>query len=175
MLLCSEASIQLRIEVRCERILCRILLYKTGGLLSALIHLGYLGMFLSALLAATILPFSSELVLSALYSSGLSWILLLIAASFGNVLGSVVNYVLGFKFGREIATQKLRVSEAAFTRASSTFTKWGKWSLFLCWVPIIGDPITLVAGVFRSPLWFFILAVTLSKTARYAALLYVLV
>ena len=87
----------------------------------------------------------------------------------------VVNYALGFKFGKEIATDKLKVSEAAFKRASYTFTKWGKWSLFLCWVPIIGDPITLVAGVLRSPFWFFILAVTLSKTARYAALLYVLV
>ena len=87
----------------------------------------------------------------------------------------MVNYALGFKFGKEIATDKLKVSEAAFNRASYTFTKWGKWSLFLCWVPIIGDPITLVAGVLRSPIWFFILAVTLSKTARYAALLYVLV
>ena len=143
--------------------------------MSALIHLGYLGMFLSALLAATILPFSSEIVLSALYGSGLSWVLLLFVASLGNVLGSVVNYVLGFKFGKEIATHKLKVSEAAFARASHTFTKWGKWSLFLCWVPIIGDPITLVAGVLRSPLWFFIFAVTISKTARYAALLYVFV
>lgn len=132
-------------------------------------------MFLSAFLAATILPFSSEIVLSALYSSGLNWVLLLVVASLGNVLGSVVNYALGFKFGKEIATDKLKVSEAAFKRASYTFTKWGKWSLFFCWVPIIGDPITLVAGVLRSPLWFFMLAVTISKTARYAALLYVLV
>jgi len=61
-------------------------------------------MFLSAFLAATILPFSSEIVLSALYSSGLSWVLLLVVASLGNVLGSVVNYALGFKFGKEIAT-----------------------------------------------------------------------
>ncbi|OJF70830.1 hypothetical protein BK026_05840 [Alteromonas sp. V450] len=132
-------------------------------------------MFLSAFLAATILPFSSEIVLSALYSSGLNGLSLLIVASLGNVLGSAVNYALGFKFGKEIATQRLKVSKATFDRASHTFTKWGKWSLFLCWVPIIGDPITLVAGVLRSPLWFFILAVTLSKTARYAALLYVLV
>lgn len=171
----SEGSIHTPIKVRCARILHRKLLYIDGGALSALIHLGYLGMFLSAFLAATILPFSSEIVLSALYNSGLNWVLLLVVASLGNVLGSVVNYALGFKFGKEIATDKLKVSEAAFNRASYTFTKWGKWSLFLCWVPIIGDPITLVAGVLRSPFWFFTLAVTLSKTARYAALLYVLV
>ena len=74
----SEGSIHTPIKVRCARILHRKLLYKAGGALSALIHLGYLGMFLSAFLAATILPFSSEIVLSALYSSGLSWLLLLV-------------------------------------------------------------------------------------------------
>lgn len=142
--------------------------------MSALIHLGYLGMFLSAFLAATILPFSSEVVLSALFGSGLNGFLLLLVASVGNVLGSIVNYVLGYKFGKDIATQKLKVSDVAFTRASDMFTRWGKWSLFLCWVPVIGDPITLVAGVLRSPLWFFVLVVTISKTARYTALLYVL-
>ncbi len=142
--------------------------------MSALVHLGYLGMFLSAFLAATILPFSSEVVLSALFGSGLNGFLLLFIASLGNVLGSIVNYVLGYKFGKDIATQKLKVSDVAFTRASDMFTRWGKWSLFFCWVPVIGDPITLVAGVLRSPLWFFILVVTISKTARYTALLYVL-
>ena len=147
---------------------------KLEGVLSALIHLGYLGMFLSAFLAATILPFSSEVVLSALFGSGLNGFVLLLVASVGNVLGSIVNYVLGYKFGKDIATQKLKVSEAAFTRASDMFTRWGKWSLFLCWVPVIGDPITLVAGVLRSPLWFFIFVVAISKTARYTALLYVL-
>jgi membrane protein YqaA with SNARE-associated domain len=131
-------------------------------------------MFLSAFLAATILPFSSEVVLSALFGSGLNGFLLLLVASVGNVLGSIVNYVLGYKFGKDIATQKLKVSDVAFTRASDMFTRWGKWSLFLCWVPVIGDPITLVAGVLRSPLWFFVLVVTISKTARYTALLYVL-
>ena len=147
---------------------------KLEGVLSALIHLGYLGMFLSAFLAATILPFSSEVVLSALFGSGLNGFLLLLVASVGNVLGSIVNYVLGYKFGKDIATQKLKVSDVAFTRASDMFTRWGRWSLFLCWVPVIGDPITLVAGVLRSPLWFFVFVVTISKTARYTALLYVL-
>ena len=97
----SEGSIHTPIKVRCARILHRKLLYKAGGALSALIHLGYVGMFLSAFLAATILPFSSEVVLSALYSSGLNGPLLLIVASVGNVLGSVINYVLGFRFGKE--------------------------------------------------------------------------
>ncbi|CAA0357151.1 membrane hypothetical protein [Alteromonas infernus] len=86
-------------------------------------------MFLSAFLAATILPFSSEIVLSALYGSGLNGAILLVVASIGNVLGSLVNYLLGYAFGKDIATQKLNISEATFNRASSVFTRWGKWSL----------------------------------------------
>ncbi|WP_239060136.1 YqaA family protein [Alteromonas genovensis] len=138
------------------------------------VNLGYAGMFVSAFLAATILPFSSEIVITALYSNGLSgWGLLLVASS-GNILGALVNYVLGFKYGRVVATKLLRISENAFLRASHFFTRWGKWSLLLCWVPIIGDPITLVAGVLRSNFWFFLCVVTMAKTARYSLLLFIL-
>lgn len=132
-------------------------------------------MFLSAFLAATILPFSSEIVLSALYGSGLNGAILLVVASIGNVLGSLVNYLLGYAFGKDIATQKLNISEATFNRASSVFTRWGKWSLFLCWVPIIGDPITLVAGVLRSPCGFYACShAKQNRTVCCAALCFVL-
>ncbi|WP_420935861.1 YqaA family protein [Alteromonas sp. A081] len=138
------------------------------------VNLGYAGMFVSAFLAATILPFSSEIVITALYSNGLpGWGLLFVASS-GNILGALVNYALGFKFGRVVATKILRISEKAFLRASRFFTRWGKWSLLLCWVPIIGDPITLVAGVLRSNFWFFFCVVAMAKTARYSLLLYIL-
>lgn len=145
--------------------------HEKNGIMSVLVDWGYIGMFVCAFLAATILPFSSEVVLTALYSSGFSAGLLLVAASSGNVLGALVNYFLGLKYGKVIATKVLRVSDRSFTRASILFTRWGKWSLLLCWVPIIGDPITLVAGVLRSNLLFFICIVTVAKTARYAALL----
>ncbi len=142
--------------------------------MSSLINIGYMGMFLSALLAATILPFSSEVVLLTLYTNGLSPVFLLLVASLGNVLGSLINYALGYRYGEVVATRWLRVNESSFTRAQNTFTRWGQWSLFLCWVPIVGDPITLVAGVLRSNFIFFLCSVAISKTARYGLLLYFL-
>lgn len=131
-------------------------------------------MFLSSLLASTILPFSSEVVLLTLHNNGLSPVVLLFVASLGNVLGSLINYAVGYRYGKVVATRWLRLKESAFTRAQNTFTRWGQWSLFLCWVPIVGDPITLVAGVLRSNFIFFFCSVALSKTARYALLLYFL-
>ncbi len=133
-----------------------------------------MGMFLSAFLAATILPLSSELVLSALYKSGFSSVVLLSLASVGNVLGSLVNYELGYKFGKSLSLKWLRLSERAFERATAFFAKWGRWSLLLSWVPVVGDPLTLAAGVLKTNKWFFLATVGISKTARYAALLYLL-
>ncbi|WP_232043566.1 YqaA family protein [Alteromonas sp. 76-1] len=140
--------------------------------MSSLITLGYVGMFVSAFLAATILPLSSELVFTTLALNGSSALVLLVVASAGNVLGSIVNYVLGFRFGQLAATKLLRVSHATFMRAEVMYKKWGKWSLLLAWVPIIGDPLTLLAGTLRTRFWFFLLIVGISKTARYAALLF---
>lgn len=136
--------------------------------------LGYLGMFLSSFLAATILPLSSEVVLTGLYGSGFHPVALWGVASIGNVMGSLVNYALGRKYGRVAATRWLGVKETSFNRAMAFFSRWGKWSLFLSWVPVIGDPITLVAGVLRSHFGFFTVAVIISKAGRYAILLYVL-
>ena len=133
-----------------------------------------MGMFLSALLAATILPFSSEVVLLTLYTNGLSPVVLLLVASLGNVLGSLINYALGYRYGEVVATRWLGVKESGFARAQNIFTRWGQWSLFLCWVPIVGDPITMVAGVLRSNFIFFLCSVAISKTARYGLLLYFL-
>ena len=70
------------------------------------------------------------------------------------------------------ATKLLRVSHATFMRAEVMYKKWGKWTLLLAWVPIIGDPLTLLAGTLRTRFWFFLLIVGISKTARYAALLF---
>ena len=142
--------------------------------MGSLASLGYIGMFLSAFLAATILPLSSEVMLAALFTSGFSPLLLLVVASTGNILGSFVNYVLGHRYGRVVATKWLRVDDSTFARASHLFERWGKWSLLLAWVPVIGDPITLVAGVLRTNVWFFLCCVIVSKTSRYAVLLFVL-
>lgn len=130
---------------------------------------GYLGLFFAAFGAATLLPLQSEAVLVGLLLSGhYSLWGLLVIATVGNVLGSVVNWWLGRSVERYKARRWFPVSPKHLEKARRHYQRWGHWSLLLSWVPIIGDPLTLVAGVMREPFWRFVLLVTLAKGARYA-------
>lgn len=130
----------------------------------------YAGLFLSAFLAATILPMQSEAVLVGLLLTGHSPYTVVAVASLGNVLGSIVNWVLGRGIERFRHRRWFPVDEQSFDRAQAWYRKYGKWSLLLSWAPIIGDPLTLIAGVLRERLAVFVLLVTIAKTARYVAL-----
>jgi len=136
------------------------------------ISFGYIGLFVAAFLAATVLPFSSEIVLSALLLNGLPALQVIGVATIGNVLGSVVNYALGYWASFEIIKRFLRISEHDYTKAQQRFHKYGLWSLCLAWVPIIGDPITLIAGVFRVRFIWFLAVVTIGKLLRYLGVSY---
>ncbi|RVU86521.1 DedA family protein [Leucothrix sargassi] len=138
-----------------------------------LTELGAFGLFISAFLAATILPLSSEIVLSALLLSGLSPTLLVVVATTGNVLGSVTNYALGYWGGRAAVKKWLRVSDDDFLRSEQRFKKYGLLSLCFAWVPIIGDPLTVIAGVLRIRLHWFLLLVTAGKLLRYIVISYI--
>lgn len=125
------------------------------------------GLFLAALVAATILPAQSEAVLVALLLLGEqpAWLLVAVASA-GNILGSTLNWLIGMgigRFGISIAADKRE-------RAERWYRRWGRWSLLLSWVPIVGDPITLAAGMMREPLPIFLLLVAIAKTGRYIAL-----
>ena len=136
----------------------------------------YLSLFFISFLAATILPFSSELTLAGLIStSNYDNLLLLIIASFGNVLGSVVNWGLGF-YSRNLTTKKwFLFKETQIERSSKWFSKFGKWSLLFAWVPILGDPLTLVAGLLRVRFLDFIILVAIGKVSRYLVIFYLLI
>lgn len=134
---------------------------------------GYFGLFLSAFLAATILPLSSEVVLSALLLNGLSPISLVMIATVGNVLGSIINYVMGRWLGLHVIKRWLRLSDQEFDKAEQRFAKYGLWSLCLAWVPVIGDPLTVMAGVLRVRFIWFLLLVTLGKLGRYVVISYI--
>ncbi|SFI14298.1 MULTISPECIES: YqaA family protein [unclassified Pseudomonas] len=132
---------------------------------------GYLGLFFAAFGAATLLPLQSEAVLVGLLLSGhYSLWLLLGIATLGNVLGSVVNWWLGRWVEHFKGRRWFPVSDQQLDKARQHYQRWGHWTLLLSWVPIIGDPLTLVAGVMREPLWRFLLLVTLAKGLRYGAL-----
>jgi membrane protein YqaA with SNARE-associated domain len=135
----------------------------------------YLSLFAISFLAATILPFSSELTLAGLIAtSNYDNLLLLIVASFGNVLGSVVNWVLGF-YSRNLTAKKWFPFKGRKIEGSSKwFDKFGKWSLLFAWVPVIGDPLTLVAGLLRVKFLEFLILVMIGKISRYLVILYLL-
>ena len=135
----------------------------------------YLSLFAISFLAATILPFSSELTLAGLIAkSNYDNLLLLIVVSFGNVLGSVVNWALGF-YSRNLTTRKwFPFKEAQIERSSKWFSKFGKWSLLFAWFPIIGDPLTLVAGLLRVRFLDFIILVAIGKVSRYLIVFYLM-
>lgn len=129
------------------------------------------GLFLSAFGAATLLPLQSEAVLVALLLGGQYpvWSLLLVA-SLGNVLGSLVNWMLGRGIERWHDRRWFPVAAQTLEKAQARYRRFGSWSLLLSWAPVIGDPLTLIAGVMREPLWRFLLLVTLAKVGRYALL-----
>ena len=135
----------------------------------------YLSLFAISFLAATILPFSSELTLAGLIAtSDYDNLLLLIVASFGNVLGSVVNWVLG-SYSRNLTTKKwFPFKETQIERSSKWFKKFGKWSLLFAWVPVVGDPLTLVAGILRVKFIDFIILVAIGKVSRYIFVFYLI-
>ncbi|MFO7816170.1 MAG: YqaA family protein [Thermodesulfobacteriota bacterium] len=135
-------------------------------------ELGLIGLFIAAFLAATILPLSSEIVLSALLLSGLSPTMLVIIATTGNVSGSLTNYALGYWASLVAVKKWLRMSEDDFLRAEQHFFKYGMFSLCFAWVPIIGDPLTVMAGVLRVRLLWFLILVTAGKLLRYVAISY---
>ena len=132
----------------------------------------YLSLFFISFLAATILPFSSELTLAGLIStSNYDNLLLLVFASFGNVLGSVFNWGLGF-YSRNLITKKwFPFKETQIERSSKWFSKFGKWSLLFAWIPIVGDPLTFVAGLLRVRFFDFIILVAIGKVSRYVIIL----
>ncbi|MDC0454564.1 DedA family protein [Candidatus Pelagibacter sp.] len=135
----------------------------------------YLSLFVISFLAATILPFSSELTLAGLIAtSDYDNLLLLIVASFGNVLGSVVNWALG-SYSRNLTTKKwFPFKETQIERSSKWFRKFGKWSLLFAWVPVVGDPLTLVAGILRVKFINFIILVAIGKVSRYLIVFYLI-
>ena len=126
------------------------------------------GLFMAALVAATLLPAQSEAVLAGLLIGGAHpvWLLLTVATA-GNVLGSVLNWAAGRYLMHFSDRRWFPVSRARLDQAAAWYGKWGRLSLLGSWVPVIGDPLTLAAGVLREPLWRFALIVTIAKGGRY--------
>ena len=130
----------------------------------------YGGLFMAAFTAATLLPAQSEILVVGLLLTDHPLWLVLAVASVGNVLGSVVNWFLGREIERLRTRRWFPVSPATLARAAGWYRHYGRWSLLLAWAPIIGAPLTVVAGVLRESFWVFLLLVSVAKIGRYLAL-----
>ncbi len=133
------------------------------------------GLFATAFLAATVLPAQSELLLAGMQASGAwnAWALLAVASA-GNILGSCANWLLGRGAARFQDRRWFPVKPAMLERAAGWYRRWGVWSLLLAWVPFVGDPLTVAAGMLRVGFTRFLVLVGIGKIARYAALLSVI-
>ena len=130
------------------------------------------GLFLISLSAATLLPGGSEAALLALASlSTYSALTLLVVASTGNILGSILNYLLGRIALRFQDRVWFPATASQLDKAQNWFSRWGYWAVLLAWMPLIGDPITVAAGVLRMGFGLFLLLVTISKMLRYMVVL----
>lgn len=133
-------------------------------------HALYFSLFLSALVAATIFPMQSEaLLVGLLLADYPAWILVTVA-SVGNILGSLLNWLLGRWIEHFRGRAWFPIDDQSLARAEAWYHRYGKWSLLLSWAPIIGDPLTVIAGIFREPLRVFLPLVAVAKVGRYLIL-----
>lgn len=130
----------------------------------------YLTMFASAFLAATVVPFSSELTLAAalMAEGAIHW--LVAVAALGNTLGAVVNWGLGRGIERFRGRRWFPAGGQRLERAQQWFQRYGVWSLLLAWVPVVGEPLTVLAGTMRVHIVPFLILVGAGKTLRYVVL-----
>lgn len=130
-----------------------------------------LSLFAVSFLAATILPLSSEVYFGALIAEGYRIGSLLFWATLGNTLGACVNWWLGTlvrsNYSRFEEYRWIRIKGEEIERAGVWFNRYGKWSLLVAWAPVIGDALTVFAGVARVPLWQLAGLAGIGKFARY--------
>lgn len=127
-------------------------------------------LFIASFAAATFLPGSSEVALIAvLTATKTSPVAAIAVATIGNTLGSVVNWGIGRFFSHYHTHSKFPIPADKFEHYTNWYRRWGVWSLLLSWMPIVGDPLTAIAGVARTPLPLFMSIVFIAKGVRYLA------
>lgn len=131
----------------------------------------YLGLFAVSFLAATLLPAYSELVFAGLLSADHDPMVLWAVASAGNTLGAIVNWLLGRYLLHFQGRRWFPVRAESMARAQRWFQRYGVWTLLMAWAPVVGDALTLVAGVMRVRFPVFLVLTAAGKAARYAIVL----
>ena len=131
---------------------------------------GLLTLFTLGFLAATMLPLGSEWLLVLLLRQGDNPIQLVLVAAIGNYLGSCTNYLIGLYGSDFLIKNLLRMNDKDIARAEQYYKRYGIWSLLFAWLPVVGDPLCLIGGIFRMNFWLFSLLVFIGKLARYSVI-----
>ncbi|MFP4475497.1 MAG: YqaA family protein [Desulfatibacillaceae bacterium] len=134
------------------------------------LQFGYAGLFALSFCAATLVPLGSEAAVGIMAASGFSPAWVFVVATAGNSLGAVVNYYVGLYGADCILSRWVRVDTGALARAGNIFSRWGSPVLFFAWLPVVGDPLTVAAGVLRVRLAVFCAWVVAGKALRYAVI-----
>ncbi len=134
--------------------------------------MSFLLLFISAFLAATLLPFYSEIVLVTLLIEGKSPLMLWLAATSGNTLGAGVNWVMGRYLLHFQDRSWFPFKANALDKSQRWFQRYGSWSLLFAWLPVGGDALTFIAGMMRVRLWVLLLLAGIGKGARYAVVIW---
>lgn len=142
-------------------------IHYVGTMHEFLVANGYPALFLLSFLASTLIPLGSEWLLVALIVQGFPPLPVILVASTGNLLGAGTSYGIGVCGSPFLTTRIMRLGEHERLRAERFFAKYGSWSLLLSWLPVIGDPLCVVAGMMKVSLGRFALLVVIGKVTRY--------
>lgn len=140
--------------------------------MTGFIELGYLGLFIASFLAATVVPFSSEVVFSAMVYGGLNEWTCVFVATLGNWLGGMTCYYLGRLGKIEWIEKYLRIKREKIEKFMSYINKYGDWFAFFSFLPGIGDIIAVAAGYFRCRWWIVAISMLIGKFVRYIVWMY---
>lgn len=132
-----------------------------------LLDLGYFGLFAGSLLAATILPFSSDFLLLGMLAAGADPVLTVAVASLGNWAGGMISYGMGRSGRWEWIERWFKVRRETLERQKARIDRWGAWLAFLSWLPLVGDLFALALGFYKMSLWRVALFMLIGKTARF--------
>ncbi len=132
---------------------------------------GYLGMFVVAFVASTIVPASPEAVMLVLFAQGLDAVTLIIIGTIGGYLGSLTYYYLAIR-GRQIVLNRfVTISDERMAKSEAWFARWGSIILFFSWLPFVGEPLLIVAGALKVRLSVFTFWVIVGRLIRFIGLL----
>jgi membrane protein YqaA with SNARE-associated domain len=140
--------------------------------MTGLMQLGYLGLFLASFLAATVVPFSSEIIFSAMVFSGLDPWTCVWVATLGNFVGGMTSYYVGLLGKIEWIEKYFHIKKEKLEKTTVRIQKYGDWFAFFSFVPFIGDVIAVATGFFRCKWWKVAISMLIGKFARYIAWMY---